>query len=364
VLIPFIALGLPLIAAKLMNAVFLFLGLLYFYLLVRRYVRESAAKAMTACLGVYPPLMREAHLLCPEALAFFLICGFMFHYCASYNVSATFKFHSLAAALYLAYLALAKVFFGYVIVAALALSSTALVWKGARKVRTGSLVFLLATVLCVPYLLYTYSLSGKVFYWGTSGGLQLYWMSTPYPKEYGSWFSVNDVRDRAELAPHRPFFDKIQGLPDAARDDALKARAVENIAHHPTKYVLNCAANLGRLLFSYPFSFANQSPSTYFYLVPNMFLVVLLLLSFIPGIWNYRAVPFEIWTLMIFALIAFSAAGLLSAYERQFRPLVPIFCLWMTYVYVRLLRIEFRSPNEISGSVYAEDVASTTAMTS
>ncbi len=63
----------------------------------------------------------------------------------------------------------------------------------------------MALIWCVPYLLMTYSLTGKPFYWGSSGGLSLYWMSTPYDTEMGDWFSKIDVKERPELFHHRDF---------------------------------------------------------------------------------------------------------------------------------------------------------------
>jgi len=259
--------------------------------------------------------------------------------------------HLLAASVYLAYLALTKVFFGYVIVAVLACSLVLLVWRRPHTVRAAIPVFLLALIWCGPYLLYTYSLTGRLFYWGTSGGMSLYWMSSPQANEYGSWFSVKDVKERTELTPHREFFATLEGLSDVERDDAYRKRAIYNITHHPAKFLSNWTANVGRLLFSYPFSFAAQSLSTYFYLVPNMFVVVLFLLSMIPAVLRPRAIPFELWALLFFAIIAFSGSTLLSAYDRQFRPLIPVLGIWQAFVYVRLLRIDLRTDSELFGSV-------------
>jgi len=96
------------------------------------------------------------------------------------------------------------------------------------------------------------------------------------------------------------------------------------------------------MLFSYPFSFAAQSLSTYFYLAPNIFIVALFLGSLIPAVLRPQAVPFELWFLLAFALIALAGSTLVSGYDRQFRPLVPILCVWVTFVFVRVLRIELR----------------------
>jgi hypothetical protein len=93
---------------------------------------------------------------------------------------------------------------------------------------------------------------------------------------------------------------------------------------------------VGRLLFSYPFSYTPQKISTYFYLLPNMFLVVFLVGSVYPAVLKRTTIPYEIYALLFFALIVMGGTSLLSAYDRQFRPLVPIFLLWLSFVYVRI----------------------------
>ena len=58
---------------------------------------------------------------------------------------------------------------------------------------------------------------------------------------------------------------ELESVTDVQRDDAYKTQAMFNITHHPAKYLRNWAANVGRLLFSYPFSLGPQSLTTYFY---------------------------------------------------------------------------------------------------
>jgi len=258
VLIPFIVFRLPWIAAKCVNAIFLFGAIIYVYGLTRRYLARNTALLTTLSLGLYPPFLREVHHLVSENLVFLLVCGFMFHFCAVYNSPRLRRLHLAVASLYLAYLALTKVFFGYVIAVAAILCLGALLWRRAPELRSALAIFLVALIWCVPYLWYTHSLTGRIFYWGTSGGLSLYCMSTPYPNELGSWFSAQDVKENPELAPHREFFAKLEGLSDVEHDDALKKQAIYNIIHHPAKYAQNWVANVGRLLFSYPHSFTPQ----------------------------------------------------------------------------------------------------------
>ncbi|MEO8128923.1 MAG: hypothetical protein ABI822_17605, partial [Bryobacteraceae bacterium] len=293
-------------------------------------------------LGLYPPLLQALPSLNSEAVTAFLVCGFMFHFCTLFQETRRFGWHHFAASLYLAYLALTKIFFGYVIATILVFLFASLLWKRTQPVRKALAVFLLAMLWCVPYLCYMYSVTGKVFYWGTSGGMSLYWISSPYTGEYGSWYSSNQVQERPELAPHLQFFASLERLTDVERDTAYRKQAIRNITSHPKEYVRNWAANVGRLLFSYPFSFGPQSLTTYFYLAPNMFVVVLFLVSLIPAALRPRAVPLELWFLLAFALVAFGGSTLVSGYERQFRPLVPILFVWVAFVCVRLLRIELR----------------------
>jgi hypothetical protein len=347
-LAPFAALGLPWILAKLLNAAFLFGAILFFRATVARHIGAGAATVTALILGVYPPFLRELPFLTSESLTVFAICGFMYHFSEANAGGSGSRWHAVPAAAFLAYLALTKVFFGYVITASLLLALALFAVTRKRALSRASSICTLALVLCLPYLAYTYSLTGKLFYWGTSGGMSLYFMSTPYPNEFGSWFSAKDVRERSELAPHRDFFASIEGLTDVERDEAFKHKAIENIRRYPVKYLTNIAANIGRLLFSYPFSFGPHSMSTFFYLVPNMFLVVLAVLSVTPALLRPREIPFEIWALLVFALIAFGGSTLLSAYDRQFRPLAPALFLWLAYIAARVIRIELRPGSRMS----------------
>ena len=60
-----------------------------------------------------------------------------------------------------------------------------------------------------------------------------------------------------------------------------------------------------------------------------------------------REIPFEIWALLFFALIAFGGSTLLSAYDRQFRPLAPALFLWLAYIAARVVRIGLRPETRI-----------------
>jgi hypothetical protein len=173
-------------------------------------------------------------------------------------------------------------------------------------------------------------------------------MSTPYKNEWGNWFSFKNVQELPELAQHRGFFNKIAGFSEVERDIAFRQEAVSNIIRHPRKYFANWIANIGRLLFSYPFSYTQHSLDTYFYILPNMFIIVLSTFAVYPILLRWNIIPYEIRALLFFVSITFIGSSLLSAYARQFWPIVPILFLWIAFVYTRLLKIEICKKSEIS----------------
>jgi 4-amino-4-deoxy-L-arabinose transferase-like glycosyltransferase len=343
ILAPFVAMHLPLILAKLLNAALLFLGLLYFHRTVCLYTEPRVAYVASLLLGLYLPFLGQMHLLYTETLAFFLLCGFLFHYGLAVGRGSPSRRHLFLSAFFLGYLALTKVLFGYIIIALLVVFLLLSLWKKDLRFRQTALISLLALLLCIPYLAYTYSLTHRIFYWGNSGGSSLYWMSTPYENEFGDWHGREAVRDNPVLHDrHGKLMEEIDNADGLAADDRLKEVAMENITHHPLKYCQNILMNVGRLLFSYPFSFTLQKPSTFYYLLPNSFLFVLTLLCLFPYVLARKLMPFEVHFVAFFFLLSFGASALLSAYDRQFRPLVPLLVFWMVIVGTRSMEIRLR----------------------
>jgi len=347
-LAPLALLRLPWFTAKLLNAFFLFGAIIYFYKTLALWLNENYALIFAFVMGLYPPFMRWVHLIYSENLVFLLICGFMFHFCKSQRESKNTWLHFLMSSFFLAYLALTKVLFGYVILVGLLSFLFLYLWKKREEVKKITYIYLLALIFCLPYLMLTYSLTGKIFYWATSGGNNFYWISTPYDNEWGNYFSDQAVQERPELAQHKMFFDKLAGLSQEEIDSEYNKKAIDNITHYPTKYFRNWTANIGRLLFSYPFSYTQQKLSTYFYLFPNMFIVVFFLLSIYPAFLRRKLIPFEIFALLYFNLVAFGGSSLLAADTRQFIPLVPILMLWLSFLYIRVMKIEIRPESQIT----------------
>jgi hypothetical protein len=107
--------------------------------------------------------------------------------------------------------------------------------------------------LCIPWLAYTHHVSGRVGYWGNSGGLSLYWMSSPDPTQLGEWHAVHTVLRDGALTGYRPLFRQLRRLPPPVEDARLTGLALRQAAGHPAKYVRNLAANVGRMTVGWPF---------------------------------------------------------------------------------------------------------------
>ncbi|MBI5675291.1 MAG: hypothetical protein HZC48_05615 [Nitrospirae bacterium] len=343
ILAPFILLKLPWLTAKLLNAVFLFLAVLYFYKTLQIYIKDVRRSTLFSyLLGVYPTFFVYIPQILTEILSVFLICGFIFHFCKLYYGSKDAMKHLCFASLYLAYLALTKIFFGYVIFLGSLIFLSLYLWKKKDTFKKAFTIYLLAFLLCSPYLLYTYSLTNRILYWGDSGGLSLYWMSTPYENEFGDWYDFQKVQENSRFEKHQEFFNKLKVLPNIQRDDELKKQAVKNIMQYPAKYLKNVSANVGRMLFNYPYSYRPQKMSTYFYIIPNMFLVVCSIMCIYPYFARGKIIPVEIHILIVFFFFSFVGSALLSAYPRQLMVLLPVLLIWLFLVITHAVRIELR----------------------
>jgi 4-amino-4-deoxy-L-arabinose transferase-like glycosyltransferase len=346
VLVPFVLLKLDWLAARILNAFFLFLAIIYFYSTLKIYINKKYALYVSFVLGLYPPLLRDLHMLLTETFLYFLICGFIYHFCKFIQKDTRDGLQLILASLYLALIALTKIIFGYVILTIIVIFLIIYALKRKKEIGKVLSVQVIALLLCLPYLLYTYSLTGKIFYWGNSGGMSLYWMSTPYPGELGNWWNWNQVYEEPQLYKnHHAFFDNISKLDGVRQDEEFRKQALKNIREHPKKYLYNWMCNIGRLLFSYPFSYTMHSPTTFFYLIPNMFIIVLSILCVFPAIIKYKSIPFEIITLLLIFAIYCGGSSLISAYERQLRPVFPILFLWISFTLFRVVEIKLRDIN-------------------
>ena len=221
----------------------------------------------------------------------------------------------------------------------------------------GVVILLGSLAICLPYLFYTYTLTGKPFLWGTGGGEILYWRSTPYADEYGNWINSDIVLGNEEhdyiysaalKKNHGDFIRSIQGYTYVQKDSLLKKRALENMRKYPIKYLENTVDSALRLFFNYPYSYTPQKTSSYVYILPNMFMVVFLISSLFLAIRYPYAIPFEIRFLGLIALLFVGGLTLLDGKIRHLVPIIPVLVFFIVFVHKQLVILEIKGPSKIS----------------
>jgi 4-amino-4-deoxy-L-arabinose transferase-like glycosyltransferase len=338
----FLFFKLPLLTLKLLNAVLLYVSLIISYQTFNFYSSKKNSLVFTILLGLYFPIFEMIPFLLTETLTWFLISLICFLFIKVYKQKNISWKLILLAALAIAYLAMTKVIFGYVILLMIFASAFMFLLPQFRKsAKKSILVFALSMIFCLPWLIYTYGLTGKVFYWTNSGNMSLYTMSTPYSNELGDW----SREDSLSLNPnHKAFMDSISTLSPLQKDAAYKNAALNNIKNHSKKYFSNWIANIGRLLFSYPYSNKQQSINTYFTFLPDMFIVVIITLTFSISIIHYKRFPEGMIFLLLFIFIYLFGCSLVSAYRRMFYITMPFWFLYFSYFFDRIVSIKIRGP--------------------
>jgi 4-amino-4-deoxy-L-arabinose transferase-like glycosyltransferase len=329
-LAPLVALGLPVRVIRAVGPVLLLASVFLFYrLLLLRVGRRSALLGALA-LGLFVPFYRYLPFLHSEFLA--LLCVIVAMIAITHVLRTGSRLATLGAAVALAALALTRVAYGWVV------TVLALVWLVAWLVRRSTssrrllVVHVLALALCVPWLVYTYSVTDRPFLWATSGDLSLYWMSSPYAVDRGDWHCASDVFAESWLAPHRAFFAAHAHDSPITQDRELEQQARHNIVHHPWKYLQNLAANASRILFNAPYSRRPLNLRSTVFLIPGALLVALLAVSTARLVRRRVSLPPEGAAFAAFAAVAFLVHLPISAYVRMLIPMVPPMLWLIVYV--------------------------------
>jgi hypothetical protein len=334
----FVLFKIPLAAAKYCNAFFLFFAIVFMYRTLRFYTARAQSCGCALLLGLYPPFLPQLPQLLTEMMGIFLISAFVYFAVKSFR-KKTFGALCLAS-LFGGYLILTKVFFAYVITAALILSLGIGFWK--RGHFRAAAIYLGCLIVCLPYLFYTYSLTGKVFYWANSGGSTLYWMSSPYPNEWGDWQSENGVFEDDRYSHHRPFFETLRGQDYMEQDRLYKEKALEQIRQFPLRYAANWISNIGRMWMDYPFAYKYQRPHTLFYMFPNALLLAGCLFSLPFLLAALGRLPDEISALGLLSVIFLGGSSLVYSCSRYLIIIVPVLLLAVFYCWTALVRVQFR----------------------
>lgn len=354
---PFIALHVPALYITLLNAFYQYFAVVMLYKSVKLVANHTIALMAGLLLAIYPNAFSVLPILYTEALTVFLISAFVYSVTLCY-VKRKNK-HLIIAGLLLGFLTLVKIIFGYVLIMGLLISAVAALLKRSKTSALKSAgIFLLALGVTLPYLAYTYHLTNKPFYWGNSGGMSLYWMSTPYEHEYGDWkvpqltnHQYPIVFKSAETVAllkknHAKEIQFILKHNEVEQDALFKQYAIRNIRQHPFKFIKNYYYNASRMLFNFPYSYSYQDGA----IVTNIISGSLILFSAILGLiatWiNRRNLIFPVKLLLLISGIYLGLSGAVSAYPRQFDVMMPVLLFWLGFLASRMPLPSFRFVEE------------------
>ena len=333
----FLKLKTNILALKILNSFFIFFGTYNIF----KKIKTSYLSFLLVFIFLFsdPFTIYSSNKLLTEAFSFFLMSIILNIEIDSKGLKRFKDF--FIAALVIGFLMLTKVLFAYVLLLVFLSLIPLFVLKLSKDLKPIKLIFF-SYIICLPYLIYTFSLTGKFFYWSDSGGSALYPMTTLYENEYGDWFPAglkkeDNFMDNESLTTtpkknnvgknHGDFLNSISGLNGPARDQALKRKAFENIKKNPLKYLKNIIYNFGRLSFRFPFSNRDLNPLLLIFLILRFSLFFIpLILSIIIFLNKKRALSDYFKFSLLCSSIIISL--LLSAESRMLFPFAP-FIIWL-----------------------------------
>jgi len=331
-LAPLVAIDAPLSVLRLTSVFVLLAAVLLMYLLARDRWGPRAGLVAAYGLGLYLPFLGLLSNLHSEVLAvLFVVVGMLG---VARHLERGGAVWLVVGAAGLAGLALTRVAYGWVLTITLVVL---LVWWVAVRSRASgraAAVLALALALCLPWLAYTYSKTDRLFVWGNSGSLSLYWMTSPHDGDLGDWHQAHLVFTDPDLLPHRAFFESLRGLDLAEQNAEIEREALRNIADHPGAYAENVVANVSRMLFNTPYSRTLQQTNDLFYALPNAILLGAAALCVLVLLPRRRTLPPETGVFALLAATAFGLHALVSAYPRMLAPIVPLLAWLMVLALV------------------------------
>jgi len=351
--VPFMWLKIHSLTITLMNAVYQYLAIVFLYKALKLVTSHKIALLFTLPLAIYPNALSILPIMYTEAFTYFLVSSFIYSLTLCYTRGSTK--YGIVAGLVLGYLTLTKIIFGYVLLVGLIACLTLLLFKKNRPYHLLSIkVLLIAFAVTLPYLGYTYHLTGRAFYWGNSGGMSLYWMSTPYNNEYGDWklpeLSNNQYPMLFKSPEGASMLKKNHAIEvsfilkhNAIEQDALfKQAAIRNIENHPFKFIANYYYNCSRMLFNFPYSYSYQDGAIVGNIIRGSLLLWSLLIGIAVTLLNWRRTIYPVKFLLLLTGIYLALSGALSAYPRQLDVMVPVLLFWLGILVFHLKKPSIR----------------------
>jgi hypothetical protein len=328
ILMPFIALGFGHFQLVLLNVVFLVGALFFTYKSARLFVNDNLAILITLFLGMYFPISKHIYFVHTECFTWLLVSVILNIISRMIITNKSSVGTGIGLSILLAFLVMVKVVFGYVIIGmAMLLAVRTLIVKRNMSALRPLGVMSLAFVFCIPWLMYTYSITGRTMLWTNCSSLSLYTMSTSYEGEYGDWLHPNILIEHTE---HKEFVSRTMTKPALQQFDLYQKQAIENIKNNKLGYAKNWMFNVSRMLSEYPTNKRmNIGLAPLKSLGPLLFLLPLLVYFMFVHFKRRNEVAPEITMALVFVLAYLFGSSLVSAMERMFFITLPF---WMIYV--------------------------------
>jgi len=356
ILVPFLLLKMPPISMTIFNAVLHYLSVVFLYKALKEIVSLGITLAFSMAWASYCIAYQNMVFIHTETLTYLLVSILIYLIIKAFKNSNPNKSkkYIILTGFTLGYIVLTKMIFGYALL--FMLVGSGLLWllnRGNANYRKALMILLLGLLTTTPYLIYTYNLTGRIFFWGM-GNDSLFCMSTPYEDEYGDFklgLGLNSIEagnyniigsDSVMRAHHQEDYNEINKYEGLDRDDAYKRLAIRNIKAHPIKFAQNIIYNIGRLVFHFPFSYAVQRPKILMILPINGILLTLMLFSLIPTYLNWRSLPVYLKFLLILTFLYLGASSLVTAFIRMFTIIVPILLVWIAYIFQYTIKINLK----------------------
>lgn len=356
ILVPFLALELPLITITILNAFFFYFSIILLFKSLKELVSFNLTVVFSFAWACYTVAYGELPYIYTESFTYLLVTLLIYAIVklskqSKSNVKAKYI---VLAGFTLGYIVLTKMIFGYVIL--FLVSWHILLWVSNTKnfrLKKGLIITTISLLTTAPYLVYTYNLTDRLFFWGM-GNDSLYWMTSPSADEYGDWteglirnpthyanYNIYGA-DSILVANHQLDFNELNKYKGIERNDKFKELALRNIKDHPLKYAQNIIYNIGRLVFNYPHSQAIQKPKYLLIFLFNGILLTFTIFSLIPTILNWKKFPFHLKFLLNLVFLYLGASAIVSASVRMFSIIVPILLLWIAFIFQNTVKVNFK----------------------
>jgi hypothetical protein len=365
----FKGIGFTVKASIYLNAIFLYVAFTYFFKTAHLFLIQKKALIITYVLVLIDPfLFYWGAKLYSEPLAILLVCYNL------YLISFYFKKFSnktlIKVALIFCLLALTRVIFVYVLLVITMLGLIAFLILKNQKSKELFKLGAYGILFCIPYMIFTYSITNKIFFMTANGGHLLYWISSPYEKDLGEWHTlqinhdhfaarynsfsgldslylrkVNEVIISEINKDHKAFSDSLKDKNLLEIDEALKQKAIDNIFNYPKSFLKNWILNIGRLLVGTPHAMYYKPPYSPFFsllnTVKSSFLLCFLLISMgLFLVYTSQLKTFDMWLLLLI-LIYIGGQSLLAVQSQRFLlPIYPVILLFISSIFTQTIQLK------------------------